>query len=74
MEFIVFLWRFFTVTPLPPIKFAEPGRTWKAVTPPLNARAYWGSWTHMECSAHTSAVTGLVDSFPSELVETLGAA
>ena len=52
---------------------AEPGKTWKVVIPPANANLYCGSCVHTLCSAHTSEVTGLVASFPSLLVLTLGA-
>ncbi len=54
-----------TIADLPPIRFAEPGRTCITVTPPAMASGIWGSWGQIECSAQTSAVTGLVASFPS---------
>ena len=41
--------------------------------PPAKASLYCGSWVQTLCSAQTSAVTGLVASFPSLLVLTPGA-
>ncbi len=55
-----------TVTLRPPMRFADPGRVWMAVTPAANASPNAGSCGQMECSAHTSAVLGAVASFPSE--------
>ena len=69
----VFAETFLRVTPLPPNKFAEPGKTWKVVTPPAKASLYCGSWDQTLCSAQTSAVTGFVASLPSLLVLTPGA-
>ena len=57
---------FLSVTPRPPIRFPEPGRISRVVTPPANAFSNCGSPGQTECSAHTSAVTGEVISFPSE--------
>src|SRR5688572_11469716 len=57
----------------PPIRFAEPGRTWIVVTPPARLRGNCGSCGHTECSAHTCAVTGSVASLPSLSAGTPGA-
>src|SRR5215213_9127031 len=56
---------FLTVTLRPPNRLAEPGRICMLVTPPSSARVKPGSCGHTECSAHTSAVLGLVASLPS---------
>ena len=64
---------FLSVTERPPVRLAEPGRIWSAVTPPLaSARVKPGSCGQTECSAQTSGVIGLVASFPSECASTLG--
>jgi hypothetical protein len=55
----------FSVTPRPPIRFADPGSTCRVVTPPARSRGNCGSWGQIECSAQTFAVTGLVISLPS---------
>src|SRR6476659_6774939 len=55
----------FSTTLRPPMRFADPGSTWIAVTPPARLRGKCGSCGHTECSTHTFAVTGLVSSFPS---------
>src|SRR5688500_11680179 len=58
----------------PPIRFADPGSTWRVVTAPARFRGNCGSCGQTECSAQTCAVTGLVASFPSLLAATPGAA
>ncbi len=64
---------FFSVTDRPPVRFAEPGRICRLVTPPLaSARVKPGSCGQTECSAQTSGVIGLVASLPSECACTLG--
>src|SRR5688500_906020 len=55
----------FRTTLRPPMRFADPGRTWSVVTPPERLRGNCGSWGHTECSAQTCAVLGFVASFPS---------
>src|SRR6202022_4901181 len=49
----------------PPIRLAEPGRTWMGGTPPASVRGNCGSCGHTECSTHTCAVTGAVASLTS---------
>ena len=56
---------FFSVTPRPPIRLAEPGSTCSEVMPPASAAAKPGSCGQTECSAHTFGVTGAVISLPS---------
>src|SRR3546814_16860893 len=56
---------FFSVTPRPPTRFAEPGRTCSEVIPPASAARKPSSCGHTECSAQTLAVTGAVASLPS---------
>ena len=64
---------FLSVTERPPIRLAEPGRIWSAVTPPFaSARLKPGSCGQTECSAQTSGVVGAVASFPSECASTPG--
>ena len=58
----------------PPIRFAEPGSAWIVVIPPAMARGICGSCGQNECSAQTSAVTGLVASLPSDSASVPGAA
>src|SRR5205085_12557523 len=65
---------FFTVTPRPPNRLAEPGRICIVVTPPASERSNCGSCGQSECSAETSAVLGLVISLPSCSDSTPGAA
>src|SRR5215475_8923610 len=64
----------FSTTLRPPNRFADPGSTCSVVTPPARLRGNCGSCGHTECSAQTSAVFGLVASFPSDCAPTLGAA
>src|SRR5215211_2439101 len=61
-------------TERPPKRLAEPGSTWRVVTPPARLSGNCGSCGHTECSAHTSGVVGLVASFPSLFACTPGAA
>src|SRR5690606_32056375 len=63
---------FFSVTPRPPTRLAEPGRICSEVTPPASAAPKPGSCGQTECSAHTCAVTGLVISLPSLCARTPG--
>ena len=63
---------FFSVTPRPPTRLADPGRICSVVMPPMSAKGNWGSWGQTECSAHTRAVTGAVASLPSEWASTPG--
>src|ERR1041385_8962599 len=63
-----------SVTDRPPIRLAEPGRTWIPVPPPATASGICGSWGQIECSAHTCEVTGLVASLPSDSAGVPGAA
>ena len=56
---------FFTVTPRPPNRLPDPGRICIVVTPPASASSNCGSCGQIECSAQTSAVSGLVISLPS---------
>ena len=65
---------FLSVTPRPPIRFAEPGRICSEVTPPWIADSKPGSWGHTLCSTQTFAVTGSVDSLPSLCASTPGLA
>src|SRR5690606_14132948 len=58
---------FFTVTPRPPNRFADPGRICIVVTPPASASVNCGSCGQTESSARTSAVFGLVISLPSDV-------
>ncbi len=58
----------------PPIRFPDPGSAWIVVTPPAIASGICGSCGQKECSAHTSAVTGPVSSFPSDSASVAGAA
>ena len=62
------------VTPRPPIRLPDPGRTWTVVTPPILAVLKPGSWGQTECSAQTWGVVGLVSSLPSECAATEGEA
>ena len=57
-------------TPWPPTRFAEPGSTWIAVTPPASARSIAGSCGQNDSSARTSAVNGPEISLPSACAET----
>src|SRR4051812_41807765 len=52
---------------LPPMRFADPGRTWIVVTPPASVRGNCGSCGHTECSTQTWAVTGFVASLMSSV-------
>ena len=63
-----------TTTERPPIKFAEPGRICRVVTPPSSAASKPGSCGQIECSAQTLEVTGLVASLPSSSPLTRGLA
>ena len=63
-----------SVAERPPIRFAEPGRTWSTVTPPAIASGICGSCGQIECSAQTSPVFGLVASLPSLSAKVPGAA
>src|SRR6266851_10338902 len=63
----------FSTTDRPPIRFADPGRTWSVVTPPARLRGNCGSCGHTECSAQTCAVTGADASLPSLLASVPGA-
>src|SRR4249919_321454 len=56
---------FFSVTPRPPMRLAEPGRICRLVMPPARAVSKPGSCGQIECSAHTLGVTGEVASLPS---------
>src|SRR5689334_11915995 len=57
----------FSTTLRPPIRFADPGRTWIVVTPPASDRGSCGSCGHTECSTQTFAVTGFVASLTSSV-------
>src|SRR3546814_13621181 len=56
---------FLSVTPRPPTRFAEPGRTCSEVIPPASAARKPSSCGHTACSDQTLAVTGAVASLPS---------
>ena len=58
----------------PPIRLADPGSAWIVVIPPAIARGICGSCGQNECSAQTSAVTGVVASLPSDSASVPGAA
>ena len=62
-----------SVAERPPMRFADPGSAWITVTPPAMASGICGSCGQKLCSAHTSAVTGLVASLPSLTPEVPGA-
>ncbi|MBE7479345.1 MAG: hypothetical protein HS104_05040 [Polyangiaceae bacterium] len=64
--------RSLSVTARPPIRLAEPGRTWIVVTPPATARSMAGSCAQKASSARTDAATGAVASLPSSWARAWG--